>query len=103
MADVIANQRDIHAAIIFEDGEVTMVVPDEIWASPGDLVQWIVVPPNMAEVIFDVANCPIDWKSDPRGNMRIKGTVRPDAEGEYKYSVSDGKGNVVDPRLQIKG
>ncbi|MBW2494145.1 MAG: hypothetical protein JRE43_05295 [Deltaproteobacteria bacterium] len=103
MADIIENQRGIHAAIIFEEGEVTMVVPDIIRAHPGESVQWIVVPPNVAEVSFKIDNDPMEWDSDCRGHTRIVGTVRRDARGEYKYSVSDGKGNVVDPRLRIKG
>ena len=103
MADIIENQRGIHAAIIFEEGEVTMVVPDIIRAHPGESVQWIVVPPNMAEVSFKIENDPMEWDHDSRGQTRIVGRVRRDARGEYKYSVSDGKGNVVDPRLRIKG
>ena len=103
MADIIANQTDIDAVIVFEEGEVTMVVPDRIWKYPGQSVQWIVVPPNAANIIFDIEDTPIDWESNPHNQTRIKGTVRREARGDYKYSVSDGKGNVVDPRLRIKG
>ena len=103
MADIIENQRGIHAAIIFEEGELTMVVPDIIRAHPGESVQWIVVPPNMAEVGFKIEDDPMEWGSDPRGHTRIMGTVRREARGEYTYSVSDGRGNVVNPRLRIKG
>ena len=103
MAGNIANQTGIDAVIVFEEGEVKMVVPDNIRAYPGQSVQWIVVPPNMAEVIFDFKLGPIDWDSHPSGETRIKGTVRREARGEYKYSVKDGKGNVIDPRLRIRG
>jgi plastocyanin len=102
MADTIKNPTDLHAVIVFEEGEVKMVVPDEIWASPGQSVQWIVVPPNNAKVIFDIEDTPIDWESDPRDQSRIKGRVRREARGEYKYSVSDGAGNTIDPRLRVK-
>jgi hypothetical protein len=103
MADTIANQRDLHAVIVFEEGEVKMVVPDNIRAYPGQSVQWIVVPPNTAEVIFDFEAGPIDWDPSSSGKSRIKGTVKREARGEYKYSVNDGKGNIVDPRLRIRG
>jgi plastocyanin len=77
-------------------------VPDTIWAYPGQSVQWIVVPSNEAKVTFDIEDDPIDWVSNPSKNARISGTVRRKAIGDYKYSVSDGKGNVVDPRLRVK-
>jgi len=102
MADIIQNQTDIHAAIIFEDGELKMVVPDTILASPGQSVQWIVVPQNNAKISFQIGDSPFDWESNPSDHARITGKVRRDAIGEYKYSVSDGKGNVIDPRLQIR-
>jgi plastocyanin len=103
MADTIVNQTGVHAAIIFEGEEIKMVVPDTIWVYPGQSVQWIVVPSNGAKVTFDIEDDPIDWISNPSKNARISGKVRREARGDYKYSVSDGKGNVVDPRLRVKG
>jgi hypothetical protein len=103
MADKIQNQKGIHAVIVFEDGELKMVVPEDIPASPGQSVQWIVVPPNKAEVIFDIGDSPLEWESNPSDHSRITGTVKRDARGDYNYAVSDGKGNTIDPRLRIRG
>ncbi len=102
MADLIQNQTDIHAVIVFKDGELKMVVPDVIPVVPGQTVQWIVVPPNTAEIKFKNGETPLDWDIRPSKNNRITGTVQRDARGEYKYSVTDGQ-NTIDPRLQIKG
>ena len=102
MADINANQTDIHAVIIFEKGEIKMIVPDKIWAYPGQSVQWIVVPPNDAKITFDIEDDPMDWITNPSKNARILGKIQRDATGDYKYSVSDGQGNVVDPRLRIR-
>jgi hypothetical protein len=61
-----------------------------------------VVPPNNAKITFGIGDSPFDWESNPSDHARITGTVKREAIGEYKYSVSDGKGNVIDPRLQIR-
>jgi hypothetical protein len=102
MADTITNPTDITAVIVFDENGLKMVVPDPIKVPSGRTVKWVVVPPsNKAEVFFGENESPFDWGSQSDDSI-ITGTIQRDAKGEYKYSVRDGKGNIMDPRIQIK-
>jgi len=97
------NPRGIDAAIIIEDNAFKMVVPDDLEASPGQLVTWVITPGGQdAELSFaDENDSPLDWSTKKNVGNKIQGTVKRDAKGLYKYSVT-ANGVTIDPHIRIK-
>jgi len=102
MPDHIPNPTDSDALIVFEHKKLKMVFPDEIVAAPGQWLEWEITLNQDATVIFDDGS-PFEVETLDSDNGRIKGMIRRDAVGIYKYSVTDKKGDTtIDPRIRIK-
>jgi len=97
------NPTNINAVIVFDEKGLKEVVPDEFAASPGQIVQWEVIPNKKVKLNFN-GDSPFKKDvlvSDPDGIITDK--VERTATGVYPYSVIDVVGNVaIDPRIQVK-
>jgi hypothetical protein len=100
------NPTNKHAVILFDDKNVDRIIPDEFEASEGTIVEWVIQNPNETRIYFE-DDSPFDWKSkmSTGEHKKITGTVKANTKRKkpYKYFVSDGQGNTIDPRLRIKG
>jgi hypothetical protein len=103
---VIKNPKGLHAVILHDkDKNLKMVVPEKFEARPGERVEWVIEPSNLqVGVTFDASTgSPLDWQSEKSVGGKLRGTVAPDAEDKvYKYTVTDGNGNTMDPRVRVK-
>ncbi len=99
----IPNPTGMDAVIVFEKKKLKMIFPNDVEVIPGQTVEWLIEPPELdAELFFDVnADSPFDWHSKKAANGKIKGTVKRDAVGLYKYSVT-ASGDTIDPRLRVR-
>jgi hypothetical protein len=71
-------------------------------AAPGQWLEWELTVGQAATVTFDDGS-PFIWEKLDSTNGRIKGMIKRDAVGIYKYSVTDDKGKItIDPRIRIK-
>lgn len=101
----IPNAVGPHCVIVHDDnGDLRMVVPEEVEALPGEVIQWVIVPSELpVEVAFDPGTgSPVNWPSDKGVDMDISGRVVRGAIGHYKYTVTDDHGNKMDPRVRVK-
>lgn len=104
----IPNLTTGNATIVFHDKNLNRIIPDKacVHVSEGTSVEWVIIPPNETSVEFK-GDSPFDWhrKMSTGKHEKISGVVREGAvrEKPYKYVVTDSHGNVIDPRLQIKG
>ena len=101
-----SNPTDKHAVILYVDKNVDRIIPDSFEAKEGEIVEWVIRDPNQTRIVFQ-GDSPLEWTSKmSKGNhTKITGTVQPHTSRKtpYKYIVSDGQGNEIDPRVQIKG
>ena len=104
----IKNDTSMDAVICFGEKNVCMVFPEEFEVLPGQPVEWRIVPLNEVTVKFDANDSPVEWpeasSKDPNTGVvgPIKGTIKRDAQGIYKYSVTDELGNTIDPRVKVR-
>ncbi len=104
----IKNETGTDAVICFGEKVLEMVCPEEFEVLPGQPVEWRIVPPNEVTVKFDANDSPVEWSKlsskDPNTGVvgPIKGTIKRDAQGIYKYSVTDTMGNTIDPRVKVR-
>ncbi len=100
----IKNPEDVDAVIVFNAaGDLLMVVPEEFEIGKNEPVKWVISPHNQATVSFGHTRSPLKW--DDKGDSKaIVGDVKPNAKaGAYKYTVTDTKGNIIDPRMRVRG
>ncbi len=99
------NPTDKHAVILFSDKNLERIIPDEFVAHEGEIVEWIIRDPNQTRIVFE-GDSPLEWSSKMSTGLhkKITGTVQPytNRKTPYKYTVVDGQGNSLDPRVQIK-
>jgi hypothetical protein len=100
------NPIDKHAVILFVDKNLDRIIPDEFEAKEGTVVEWVIRSPNATRIDFK-DDSPLEWsyQMSDGDHEKITGTVQKDTKRRkpYKYFVSDGQGNTIDPRLRIKG
>jgi hypothetical protein len=107
MAD-IKNPRGMDAVIFFDNEQLDMVFQDDFEVLPGQSVEWVIRPSKSeAWMFFDSSSnnpfeSPFDWQGEKSFKGKIRGTIKRDAVGVYKYSVRDAKGNTIDPRFHVK-
>ena len=102
MPTVKKNPTDTNAAIIFENKKLKAVFPDELVVLPGQEVEWEITLPEDVMVVFD-SGSPFKWSKQSSSSGRIKGTIKREAIGIYKYSVTDIAGAItIDPRIRVK-
>lgn len=98
----MANSASPNAAIIFEDNDLKMIVPDPFEADPGQTVTWVITPTGRDVELTFVGDSPFDWSTKKNTGNKIEGTVLRQAKGWYKYSVSTPGGRTIDPHIRIK-
>jgi plastocyanin len=102
MPTIKKNPTDANAAIIFENKKLKVVFPDELVVVPGEKVEWEITLPEDVTVVFD-PDSPFDWSKQSSSSGRIKGRIKREAIGIYKYSVTDIAGEItIDPRIRVK-
>jgi plastocyanin len=102
MSTIIDNPRGINAAIVFNGKDLKAVIPDEIEVDQGEPVEWEVESTETVVLSFG-SDSPVEWNEQESSDNKIKGTIKREAHGVYKYTVSDIAGNItIDPRIRIK-
>lgn len=98
------NPMDKHAVILFVDKNLDRIIPDEFVAHEGEIVEWVIRDPNETRIAFQ-GDSPLEWISrmSKGDHTKITGTVQPytNRKTPYKYTVSDGQGNEIDPHVVI--
>ena len=85
---------------------VKAVVPDEIKAKEGEVVEWVVLPSHLPVTVTFSSETGSPFDSPLKGR-NPKGKVKKGAGGfilykDYKYTVEDNKGNKIDPHLRVR-
>jgi hypothetical protein len=94
----------VDAVIIFDTkGNLKMVVPEEFEIFEDEPIKWAIEPQNQATVSFDPNHNPMDGWVDQTGDKVIEGKIKQKTKAQpYKYSVTDSKGNTIDPQIRVR-
>jgi plastocyanin len=99
------NPIDVHAVVIMGEKGIERIIPDEFDAKEGTTVQWMIKDPDKIRINFR-GDTPLEWDDETSDSPHEKmtGTVRQNTarEAPYKYYVSDGQGNTIDPKIRVR-
>jgi len=102
MSTIKRNPTNVNAVIVFDGKDIKQIVPDEFEVAPGQTVEWEVAPNDTAILAFKEES-PFKWSSQTSSGGKITGTIKRNAIGVYKYSVSDAAGKItIDPRIHVR-